>query len=57
MGTSSGYSTAPSLISGGGGSGANITCSINAGSINAFTYTAGGSNFTSTKPVTISRTG
>jgi hypothetical protein len=57
-GTSSGYTTAPTVsVTGGGGTGINITCVLSGASIGAFTITSGGTGYTSTTPVTITGNG
>ena len=57
-GTSSGYTTAPTVsITGGGGSGVNITCVLSGATIGAFTIVSGGTLYTSTTPVTITKAG
>jgi hypothetical protein len=57
-GTSSGYTTAPSVsIAGGGGTGVNITCVLSGALIGAFTVVAGGTGYTSTTPATITQSG
>ena len=57
-GTSSGYTTAPTVsITGGGGSGVNITCVLSGATIGTFTIVAGGTGYTSTTPVTITGNG
>lgn len=57
-GTSSGYTSAPTVsITGGGGSGVNITCVLSGNTIGTFTIVSGGTNYTSTTPVTITQSG
>jgi hypothetical protein len=57
-GTSSGYTSAPTVsVTGGGGTGINITCVLSGASIGAFTITSGGTGYTSTTPVTITGNG
>jgi hypothetical protein len=56
-GTSSGYTTAPTVsITGGGGTGVNITCVFSGATIGAFTIVSGGTCYTST-PVTKTQSG
>ena len=57
-GTSSGYTSAPTVsLTGGGGSGVNITCVLSGATIGAFTVVSGGTGYTSTTPVTITQSG
>ena len=57
-GTSSGYTSPPTVsITGGGGSGVNITCVLSGNTIGTFTIVSGGTNYTSTTPVTITQSG